>query len=131
MRRFGSSGAVDIESLPKSDLVPDSCNLGVRLEADMSRSLSSLNVNCKQRGAAQNRSNQSMKRRRMAMIRFEKDFRWFYNQEKEGKERLQQHVFSSLFSLRTHSLLSSLSTGEGKGEGRSDHSTLTSSSTST
>jgi hypothetical protein len=41
MRRFGSSGAVDIESLPKSDLVPDSCNLGVQLEADMTRSLSS------------------------------------------------------------------------------------------
>jgi hypothetical protein len=103
MRRFGSSGAVDIESLPKSDLVPDSYNLGVRLEADMFRSLCSLNVNCKQRGAAQNRSDQSMKRRRMAMIRFEKDFDGFIIKKRRARKGYS-NTFSALSSLSPYTL---------------------------
>jgi hypothetical protein len=71
-----------------------------------------------------------MKRRRMAMIRFEKDFDGFIIKKKRARKGYS-NTFSALFSLHTHSLLSSLSTGEGKGEGRGDHSTLTSSSTST
>jgi hypothetical protein len=121
MRKFGSSGAVDIGPLPKSDLVPDSCHLVVRLKADMSQSLSSLNVNCKQRGAAQNRSDQSMKRRRMAMIRFEKDFDGFIIKKRRARKGYS-NTFSALSSLSVHTRCSRPSP-PGKVKGRDEATT--------